>query len=202
MENKKWIFISLLGGALMIIGSAVGTTAFYEFLYNVFSGYLTEDLKPLVQGILAFISFLAAGGGYTVIAGVILVMLKQYKFGRIIISFGTGFGLIGIIVFIAYYIVNLTGIITDPVIIAYLNQIYGLFSFNSGFGFAGTVLAVIGRIGLKKPKVPIKEEEEVPIENEAAEVFNTDTKYCPNCGKPVPAHANFCNECGTNFGER
>jgi hypothetical protein len=196
MENKKWIILTLIGGVLMIIGSAVGTIAFYEFLYNLVSGYISEDFKPLISSILGIISFLAAGGGYTVIAGLILYMLKQYRLGRIIITFGTSFGIIGIIVFITYYIVNLTGIITNPTILAYLTQIYGLFSFNTGFGFAGTLLAVIGRIGLKKPK-GIPEEKPEPEEKEASEV-----KYCPNCGKVLPVHANFCNECGTDFGER
>ena len=202
MENKKWIILTLIGGILMIIGSAVGSTAFYEFLYKVFSDYITEDLKPLLSAILAIISFLAAGGGYTVIAGVILVMLNQYRLGRIIISFGTGFGILGIIVYITYYVVELTGVITNPTILAYLTQIYGLFSFNTGFGFAGTILAVIGRIGLKKP-TKIAKEEPIPTQDEdASEVFDAQVKYCPNCGKVLPLHANFCNECGADFGER
>jgi hypothetical protein len=201
MENKKWIILTLIGGVLMIIGSAVGTTAFYEFLYNFVSDYISEDFKPLISGILGIISFLAAGGGYTVIVGVILYMLKQYRLGRIIISFGTGFGLIGIIVFVTYYIVDLTGIITNPTFIAYLNQIYGFFSFNTGFGFTGTVLAVIGRLALRKPKL-IPEEKAVTTEAEASEVFDTQVKYCPNCGTALPIHANFCNECGADFGDR
>ncbi|TFF89803.1 MAG: zinc ribbon domain-containing protein [Promethearchaeota archaeon] len=201
MENKKWIFLTLIGAVLMIIGSAVGSTAFYAFLYNVFSDYISDDLKPLISGILAIISFLAAGGGYTVIAGVVLVVLKWYRLGRIIISFGTGFGLLAIIVYIAYYVVNLTGIITDPTMLAYLTEIYGLFSFNTGFGFGGTVLAVIGRMGLKKQK-EITKETPAPQEEEASEVFDAQVKYCPNCGKAVPLKANFCNECGTDFDER
>lgn len=204
MENKKWIFLTLVGGVLMIIGSAVGSTAFYEFLYSIFSDYLSEDLEPLLSGILAVISFLAAGGGYTVIAGVILVMIKQYRLGRIIISFGTGFGILGIVVYIAYYVVNLTGIITNPTILAYLSQIYGLFTFNTGFGFAGTILAVIGKMGIRKPKKPVKEQPEVltPPEDAASEVFDAQVKYCPSCGKAVPLLANFCNECGTDFDNR
>ena len=201
MENKKWILLTLIGGVLMIIGSAVGSIAFYEFLYNVVSDYVAEDLKPLISVILAIISFLAAGGGYTVIAGLILVMLKQYRLGRIIISFGTGFGLIGIIVYITYYIVNATGIITNPTILAYLTQIYGLFSFNSGFGFAGTILAVIGRMGLKKPKEIVKENS-ISQDEEASEDAKIQVKYCPNCGKEVPLHANFCNDCGLDFEDR
>ena len=200
MENKKWILLTLIGGVLMIIGSAVGSVAFYEFLYNLLSDYIAEDLKPLISAILAIISFLAAGGGYTVIAGLILFVIKQYRLGRIIITFGTGFGLIGIVVYITYYIVNVTGIITNPTILAYLTQIYGLFSFNSGFGFAGTILAVIGRMGLKKPKTIVKEEP--PTEEESAEVIDTQVKYCPNCGKPIPLQANFCSECGVDFEER
>jgi predicted amidophosphoribosyltransferase len=56
-------------------------------------------------------------------------------------------------------------------------------------------------MGLKKPKV-IPEEKPELEEKEASEVFDTQVKYCPNCGKVLPAHANFCNECGTDFGER
>jgi hypothetical protein len=185
----------------MIIGSAVGTTAFYEFLYNLFSNYINTDLKPIISDVLTIISFIAAGGGYTVIVGLILVILHQYRLGRIIISFGTGFGIIGIIVYISYYIINLTGIITDPTILSHIEQIYGLFTFNSGFGFVGTILVIIGKFGLKKPE---EETKELPKdkEEEASEVFDTQVKYCPSCGKAVPIHANFCNECGTEFEER
>jgi hypothetical protein len=98
--------------------------------------------------------------------------------------------------------VNLTGIITNPTILAYLTQIYGLFSFNTGFGFAGTILAVIGRIGLRKPTKFAKEEPTPTQEEEVSEVFDTQVKYCPNCGKALPVHANFCNECGADFSER
>ena len=149
---------------------------------------------------MGFISFLAAGGGYTVILGVILVLLNRYRLGRIIISFGTGFGILGIIVYIAYYVVKLTGIITNPTILTFLTQIFGLFYFNSGFGFAGTILAVIGKIGLKKPEKTVTEI--ASSEEEASEVFDTQVKYCPHCGKAIPLHANFCNECGANFDER
>jgi hypothetical protein len=200
MKNKKWIFITLVGAALMIIGSAIGTTAFYEFLYHLFSDYMTAELKPLISSVLAVISFLAAGGGYTVIAGVILVILNQYRLGRIIISFGTGFGIIGIIVYISYYIINFTGIITDPMILAYVEQIYGLFTFNSGFGFVGTILAIIGKFGLRRPEEEAKES--LQGKEEASEVFDTQVKYCPNCGNALPINANFCNECGTEFGKR
>jgi hypothetical protein len=200
VKNIKWICITLLGAALMVIGSAVGTTAFYEFLYNIFSDYINPDLKPIILNVLSIISFLAAGGGYTVIVGLILVILNQYRLGRIIISFGTGFGIIGIIVYISYYIINFTGIITDSTILSHIEQIYGLFTFNSGFGFVGTILVIIGKFGLKKPEE--EEKELLQSKEEATEVFDTQVKYCPNCGNALPVHANFCNECGTEFGER
>jgi hypothetical protein len=129
-------------------------------------------------------------------------MLNQYRLGKIIIIFGTGFGILGILVFITYYVVNLTGIITDPVILIYLNQIYGLFSFNTGFGFAGTILAAIGRLGLRKPKTILKEPSKAEKEEEPSKVFETQVKYCPNCGKALPINANFCNECGADFEKR
>lgn len=192
MENKLWIILTLIGGTLMIIGSAVGSIAFYEFLYNLFSENIADEFKPTISAILSILSILAAGGGYTVIAGVIFAMLNQYRLGRILISLGTSFGILGIVVFIAYYVIDFSGIITNPTILGFINQIYGIFTFNSGFGFAGTILAVIGRMGLKEPEEEAEEEPE----------DDTQVKYCPNCGEALPIHANFCNECGMDFGER
>jgi vacuolar-type H+-ATPase subunit I/STV1 len=133
-------------------------------------------------------SFLAAGGGFTVIVGVILVMLNLYRSGRIIISFGTCFGIIVIIVCITYFIVYLSGIITSPLTLSFLSQISGLFCFNFYFGLAGTVLAVIGRRGFKKPKEMAKETSTAEDE-EASEVFDTQVNYWPNRRKDLPLHA-------------
>lgn len=200
MEKKYWIILTLIGGTLMIVGSAVGSTAFYDFLYSIFIKYVSDDLKPVIDEFLRVISIIAAGGGYTVIAGVILAMLNLYRLGRFLISLGTSFGVLGIVVYCSYYIIQFTGIITDPTILDYLETIYGLFTFNSGFGFAGTVLAAIGKMGLKEPEEEAEEKPEV--EPEEVSEDDTQVKYCPNCGEALPIHANFCNECGMDFKER
>ena len=170
MEKKKSIVLTLIGGTLMIIVSVVGSTPFYEFVIRKISHNTPEDLKALFSSIIAIMSFLAAGRGFTVIAGAILVMLNQYRMARIIISFTTGFGLSVIIICITYYIVNLTGIITSPLILTFLSQLSGLFSFYFYFGFAGTFLAVIGRRKLKNP-IEMAKQTSTPEDEKASEVF-------------------------------
>jgi len=199
MENKKWIIICSIGGVLMIIGSATGSAGFYTFIYNQFSSYISNEWKPLIVGILTVLKYIAIYGGYSVLVGVVLTMLKQYWLGRFIISIATGFGLLGIIIYIVVLIIGYTGISVDPGLQLILDELYNLFSYNSGFAFAGTILAIIGRIGLKKPKIV----EEIPVseveEEEPSMLDNLKNKYCPNCGTILPIHANFCRECGKSF---
>jgi ribosomal protein L40E len=64
---------------------------------------------------------------------------------------------------------------------------------NSGLAFTGTVLAVVGRYGIKKPE---KVEKEVSTEKAKS---NNLGKLCPKCGEKLPIKANFCNQCGTTF---
>lgn len=179
MEEKKGIVLTLIGGALMIIVSVVGSTPFYEFVIRKISDSIPEDLKALFSSIIIIMSLLAAGGGFTVIAGAILVMLNQYRMARIIISFGTGFGLSVITICVTYYNINLNGVLYykyywSPLILTFLSQLSGLFSFIFYFGLAGTVLAVIGRRMLKNPKEMTKE--------------TSTPKFAPNYRKELPLH--------------
>jgi len=196
MKTKFWILLTIIGGILMIIASTAGSAGFYTFLYNQISMYIAEDLKPFFEVVLTLLKYIAIGGGYSVLAGVVLVMLNQYRLGRFIISVATSFGLLGLILYIVTWVIGYANIALHPEIQLVLDQLYSLFTFNSGLGFAGTVVAIIGRMGLKKPK-----EEEVSEydKNDLKTMNNLKSKYCPNCGTILPIEANYCRECGTNF---
>ncbi len=158
MKNLTWILMCFLGGILMIIGSAIGSATFYVYLANLVSSYISPDFIPLVNIILTVLMFIAFYGGYSVIVGAILILINQIRIGKIIIMVATSFGMLGLIIFVGVWILGHPSITVSPAVQAILLQMYSYFTFNSGFAFIGTILAVIGRYGIKKPK---KEEKEV-----------------------------------------
>ena len=198
MKKYFWIFLCILGGILMIIGSATGS-AFYQYLYSLASPYIAPDFLPLVQAILTVLEYISFYGGYSVLVGTFLILIKYSRLGKIIIMIATSFGMFGLIIYAITLIVRSLGIPLDPQVDLILTQIHSLFTFNSGMAFTGTVLAVIGRYGIKKSE---KKEKEISKSEEKGiniSSSNNDSKFCPNCGAKLPLKANFCNKCGKNF---
>ena len=196
MKYKFWILLIIVGGVLMIVGSATGS-AFYTWLLNTLigAGLIGPEFIPLVTSIMVLLDYITFYGGYSVLVGVFLILIKWNKVGRIIITVATGFGLLGLIVYAITWIVGYVGIPLDATWLTILDTIYGVFTFNSGLAFAGTAIAVVGKFGLKRAEKADEEEEK---EEESSSV-NPGSKHCPNCGAKLPARANFCNKCGKNF---
>lgn len=152
MKNLIWILLCFLGGILMIIGSAIGSAEFYVYLADLVSSYISPDFMPLVSVILIVLKYIAFFGGYSVIVGAILIMINQIGLGRIIIMVATSFGMLGLVFYIGIWILGYSGIAVSSTVQTILDQMYSLFIYNSGFAFTGTILAVIGRYKIKKPK--------------------------------------------------
>jgi len=136
----------------MIIGSAIGSAEFYVYLADLVSSYISPEFMPLVSVILTVLEYIAFFGGYSVIAGAILIMINQIRLGRIIIMVATSFGILGLVFYIGIWILGYSGIAVSSTVQTILDQMYSLFTYNSGFAFTGTILAVIGRYKIKKPK--------------------------------------------------
>jgi hypothetical protein len=146
MENKKWIFLCILGASLMIIGSVVGNPTIFAFIFGVAVEYVGPKTESVLFIILNIFSYIALGGGISVIAGTTLVIMNQYKIGKLIIWIGAGMGMIGLIVFVI-----MQGI--EGTLISMLRlEIMTLISLNGGFGFAGIILVIISRFKMKKSK--------------------------------------------------
>ena len=198
MKKYFWFFLCLLGGILMIIGSATGS-AFYQYLYNLASPYIAPEFLPLVQAVLTVLEYISFYGGYSVLVGTFLILIKHSRLGKIIIMVATSFGMLGLIIFAITWIVRYLGLPLDPQVDLILTQIHSLFTYNSGMAFTGTVLAVIGRYGIKKSE---KKEKEISKSEEKGiniSSSNNDSKFCPECGVTLPRKANFCNKCGVHF---
>ena len=196
MKYKFWILLIIVGGILMIVGSAIGSAAFYEYLINLVLPLIGPEFVPLVAAILELLKYIALYGGYSVLVGLFLILIKYNKVGDIIITVATSFGLLGLIIYTTTWIVGSFGISLDPTWQTILDTIYKLFTFNSGTAFAGTATALVGNFGLKRAeKANAKDFKAV----KKAASNNPDNKLCPNCGSSLPKKANFCNKCGKNF---
>ncbi len=143
MENKKWIFLCILGGTLMIIGCATGSIVLYEIIHNLALGYIGEELATIFTIILKIFGYIAAAGGASVIIGALIVM-GRYRLGKFIIGLGVGLGLISLIIFI------ITGIIEGTITGFFIELITELIALKGGFGFTGAVLTFFSRRQLKK----------------------------------------------------
>lgn len=187
----------------MIIGSATGS-AFYQYLLSLAIPYIGPEYIPLVTAIMTVLEYIAYYGGYSVLVGVFLILIKFSKIGRIIITIATSFGLLGLIIYAVTWLVGYLGIPLNPMWQTALDTIYSLFSFNSGMAFAGTAIAVVGKFGFKRAEKAYKKaaEEALGKASESEEVSSSSdsgSKFCPECGAELPARANFCNQCGKNF---
>lgn len=89
MKNITSILLCFIGGALMIIGSATGSAAFYFYLANLASSYISAEFMPLVATILTILEYISFYGGYSVIVGAVLILINQIRLGKIIIMVTT-----------------------------------------------------------------------------------------------------------------
>ncbi|MBD3214847.1 MAG: hypothetical protein GF311_19705 [Candidatus Lokiarchaeota archaeon] len=145
MENKKWIVLCIIGGILMIIGSVVGDVTFFTMVFSILED-ANPGLAPILNLVLRIFTYIALGGGASVIIGSVIVAIGQYGIGKFIISLGAGMGLIGLIVYL------ISGIYAGTLSAELLIWMLSLISLNGGFGFLGVILTIIGRFKLKKPE--------------------------------------------------
>ncbi len=126
MKNKNlfWILICILGGVLMIIGSAIGSAFFYQYLYTLALPYIGADFLPFFQAILTILEYIAFYGGYSVLVGAFLILIKIIRVGKIIITIATSFGMLGLIIYAITWAVGNFGIPLDPPVQLILTEIY------------------------------------------------------------------------------
>jgi len=208
MRNKLGVTLLIIGGAIMIISSTIGSIGIYEFLRDYISGQINiEWIKIVLNVFVEILRWIANTGGGAVIIGAIIIALNHPRLGKWFVGIGLTFGTLALIIWLITQIVGITGIITHPQIIIYLNRLRSYFTYNTGLQFGGVVIAIIGRNFVKKPKKAKEEEEgedaEIPEEvkekGESPPPLPFQNKYCPNCGATFPFNAQFCSECGSSF---
>jgi len=205
MRNKTGLTLLIIGGILMIISSAVGSTGIYVFLYDLISTEVHPNLIPILKATLFVIKVIADWGGGAIIIGAILVILKQIRLGKWIIGVGLTFGSLALIIWLISKIVYVTDVISDPQILSYLARLKGFFTYGTSLQSIGVASAIIGRMFIKKTKKEKKAKEESKAtgikeeDGESTLSISSENKFCPNCGVELPINALFCNNCGSNF---
>ncbi|GAH02739.1 unnamed protein product [marine sediment metagenome] len=142
------------------------------------------------------LGYIALFGGYSVLVAVFFILIKWSRLGRIIITIATGFGVLGLIIYGVSWAVGYFSVDLSATWQAILVAVHGIFTFESGMALAGTAIVVVGKFLLKRAE---KADEGKAEDEEKPSSSNQDSKFCPNCGANLPAHANFCNKCGKTF---
>jgi hypothetical protein len=141
MEHKKWVVLCIIGGLLMILSSLVGRLGFLGTLIILLSGIVPPEIQQVLEILLTVFSYIAAGGGISVIIGALVAGFSSDFVGRLIVGLGIGASLISLIILI---ITSITGGSTINDIPSIL-----LTTFNNAYGLAGVIIAIIARRNLK-----------------------------------------------------
>jgi len=141
VEHKKWVILCLIGGALMLVSSIVGRVGFLGTLLSLISEFVGPETQRIIEIVLTVFTFIAAGGGISVIIGALIAGFNSDFIGRIVIGFGIGASLISLIILLITSIFGGVTIDDLPTIL--------LTTFNGIFGLVGVVISIIGRMRLK-----------------------------------------------------
>ncbi len=141
MEHKKGVILCIIGGALMLLSSVVGRLGFLGTLITLLYGNVTPEIQQILEIILTIFSYIAAGGGISVIIGAFIAGFSSDFVGRLIVGFGIGASLISLIILLV------TSIIGGSTINDLLSIL--LTTFNNAYGLAGVVISIIARRKLK-----------------------------------------------------
>jgi hypothetical protein len=130
-KNNKAMIIAIVAGILLLIAGVSGL-ATWETIKDFVTTHIMDN--RYVQFVFAILIFIASLGGIAVIAGGLLLGKNKIGTGKILIAFGAGLGLIGLIF---------------SIIIAYTQKNLTLGSFFS-IGTIGLILSIVARAVSKK----------------------------------------------------
>ena len=141
MEHKKWVILCIIGGVLMILSSLVGRIGFLGTLITLLYVYVTPEIQQVLEITLTVFSYIAAGGGISVIIGALVAGFSSNFAGRLIVGMGIGASLISLIILVATSIYGGATVEDLPSIL--------LTTFNNAYGLAGVVISIFARRQLK-----------------------------------------------------
>ena len=141
MEHKKWVILCIIGGVLMLLSSVVGRVGFLGTLLELLSGVVSTEIQRVIEIVLTIFTYIAAGGGISVIIGALIAGFSSDFVGRLIVGIGIGASLISLIILLITSIFGGSQVDDLPTIL--------LNTFNGIYGLVGVILAIFARRQLK-----------------------------------------------------
>jgi hypothetical protein len=141
MEHKKWVILCAIGGILMLLSSVVGRVGILGTLLALIADLVGPEMQQVLLIILTIFTFIAAGGGLSVIIGALIAGYSSDFVGRLVVGIGIGASLISLIILLITSIFGGVSVSDLPQIL--------LNTFNGLYGLVGVILAIIGRRKLK-----------------------------------------------------
>lgn len=141
MEHKKGVILCIISGILMLLSSIIGRVGFLGIILNLISGFVGPEIQQVIELIFNIFSFIAAGGGISVILGAFIAGISSDFIGRLVVGIGIGASLISLIILLITSIFGGTTIEDLPSIL--------LNTFNGIYGLVGVIIAIFGRRLLK-----------------------------------------------------
>ncbi len=141
MKHKKWVLLCILGGALMMTSSIIGSVGFYGRIIILASGFVGPEIQAVLGIILMIFSYIAAAGGIAVIVGALIAGFSSDFAGRLVVGMGLGVGLFSIITLLITSIYGGSSIQDLPTIL--------ITTFNGVYGLAGVIISIFARMKLK-----------------------------------------------------
>ena len=125
----------------MISSSIVGSLGFFGTIISFISGILGAEYEQFFSTLVPILTYIAAGGGFSVIVGALIAGYGPDRIGRIIVGLGIGTSLIGLIILVIMTLLGGTSIGDLPSVL--------LGAFNGAYGFLGVFLSIFSRMRLK-----------------------------------------------------
>lgn len=133
--------LSFVAGILLMVSGVPSSVGFLgkviEFISERMGGLVAETLSI----VLWVFSFLASFGGILVIAGGILIYRSRLTTGKLLISIGSGSGLIGLFFMIASALLH-----------GWFYRVSLILTMVQSLGWMGVFLSIAARMIAKKPK--------------------------------------------------
>lgn len=134
IHNKNSLFLSLAGGALMIVAGVSGAIGVIGELSEVLQYFYGLEFFTTFDNFMQGLAMWAGLGGFVVVIGGLILTTEKVRFGRMIILAGVTVGVVGLLMTLVQ--MASTGIF-----------VMGMFEqLQQSIGWVGAIMAYIGRI--------------------------------------------------------
>ena len=138
MRNKSPIIFIIVGGLLLILAGALGSSGLWGIIIENIQVNVSEEIAAYLETVLRILNYIALFGGIAIVVGGILIAKESIWLGKFFVLLGLGFGLLGFL--FLHLLMAYNGAINSQSVVLLAQTP----------GWIGQVLALYGRGSVKK----------------------------------------------------